>query len=85
MTDQPNGGVEIRHGCRLRFADPGYTAPTPEELRALLRQAGWTGSAAAERAGVHSRTIRKWLGNERDIPYANWRLLLIEAGLALEE
>lgn len=77
-------GEEVRREARLPYSDPDYSPPTPNEVRALLRKAGWTGSQAARRAGVDGRTIRKWTGGERDIPYSAWRLLLIEAGFELE-
>ena len=78
------GQTEIRQGCRLQFADPGYLAPTPEEIRAALRAGGLTGARAGELVGVTGRTVRKWTGGEREIPYSAWRLLLIEIGLAVD-
>lgn len=77
-------GQEVRREARLPFSDPAYTPPKPDEVRALLRKAGWTGSQAAAVVGVDGRTIRKWTGGEREIPYSAWRLLLIEAGFALK-
>ena len=78
------GRTEIRHGCRLPFADPNYQAPTSDEIRAALKHGGMTGAGAGALLGVGGRTVRKWTGGERDIPYSAWRLLLISIGLALE-
>lgn len=70
----------IRPETLQRFG-AGWETPTPDDVRELLRSQGWTGSVAANIAGVHSRTVRKWTGGEREIPYAAWRLLVMEAGL----
>lgn len=78
------GQAEIRHGCRLPFADSGYVAPTPDEIREALRRGNFTGAAAGKLLGVTGRTIRKWVGGEREIPYSAWRLLLIEIRLAAD-
>jgi len=61
-------GQEVRREARLPFSDPDYSPPTPMEVRAVLRKAGWTGSQAALVVGVDGRTIRKWTGGEREIP-----------------
>ena len=58
------GQTEIRHGCRLPFADSGYVAPTPDEIREALRRGNFTGAAAGKLLGVTGRTIRKWVGGE---------------------
>lgn len=79
-----SGQTEIRQGCLLPFRDPGYQAPTPDEIREAIKRGGLTGAAAGELLGVTGRTIRKWIGNERPIPYSAWRLLLIEVGIADE-
>lgn len=75
---------EIRSQCRVPFSDIGYEPPTIEEIRAALSHGGLTGAAAGRVVGVTGRTIRKWTGGEREIPYAAWRLLLLEVGLALK-
>ncbi len=59
----------------------GYSPPTPEEIRTVLRLTGLTGAAAADLVGVTGRTVRKWVGAEREIPYSAWRLLTVYAGL----
>lgn len=61
---------------------PGWTPPTVEEFRELLRVTGLPGSAAGLLVGVPQKKIRKWAGGEGDVPYAVWRLLSIYAGLA---
>ena len=55
---------------RVPFADPRYEAPTPDEIRAVLRQAGLTGSAAGTLLGANGRTIRKWTCSEQGMPYS---------------
>lgn len=79
------GKTEIRHGCRLPFSDQQYEPPTSEEVRQALKHGGLTGAAAGQLLGVGGRTVRKWTGGERDIPYSAWRLLLIHVGLALDD
>ena len=74
----------VRRETRLPFGDPRYQAPTTDEIRLALSKSGLTGSAAGELLGVTGRTVRKWTGGEREIPYSAWRLLLIETGMALE-
>lgn len=59
---------------------PSWTAPTPDDIRAVLKAGNLTGSAAAHLVGVDSRTIRKWTGGERAIPYAAFALLLSVVG-----
>jgi len=47
-----------------------YLPPTGAELRALLRRWELTGAVAAELVGCHPRTVRKWAGDERPMPFA---------------
>ncbi len=70
----------IRPETLLEFSDPQYLDPSPTELRTLLSRANLTGAKAGDLVGVNGRTIRKWTGGERAIPYAAWRLLLKETG-----
>ena len=74
----------IRQGSLLLFTNPGYQRPSPNELRAALDAGGLTGATAAALLGVSGRTLRKWTGGDRDIPYSAWRLLIISLGLALD-
>lgn len=62
------------------FASGLYRPPQPEEIRELAGKHALTGSAAAELIGIDSRTWRRYIGGDRDIPYSNWRLLLYELG-----
>lgn len=70
----------------LPFRDPEFVAPTHIDVRAITQRYKLTGSAVASLTGVLPRTVRKWLAppgvaNHAAIPYAAWRLLLIEVGL----
>lgn len=78
--------------CSLRYADPGYEPPTPEQVSGLIQAAGWSQNDVAKLVGVNynpakgSTTIRKWRApaaspEHRDIPYSAWRLMLIYAGV----
>lgn len=73
----------IRETCYLPFCDPGYTHPTPDEVRSLTRRLGMSGSEVANFTGMsNGRTVRKWIAptdsaNARSIPYAAWRLLVL--------
>lgn len=74
--------MSIRDTCFSRWAE-GYTPPTPAEIRELLRSQGLSGSVAATLIGVTPRAIRYWLADpdqpgHRRIPYAAWRLLILE-------
>jgi hypothetical protein len=82
--------------CALPFYDPGYEPPTPGEVDALIKLAGWSQNQAAKITGVTynpkkgSTTIRKWRTRvesreHRAIPYAAWRLMLVTAGLVTTE
>jgi hypothetical protein len=76
------GRTEVRRESRLPFADPQYAAPTQDEFREVARMVG-SGSEVAAVVGVDKRRVREYIGGQKDIPYALWRLLLLEAGLAL--
>ncbi|AIY44219.1 hypothetical protein LT85_p040 (plasmid) [Collimonas arenae] len=71
----------------LKYTDPDFCEPTLQDIRCVIRKLGeLTGSEIAGRAGVDSRVVRKWLSppespNHKHMPYAVWRLLLIEANL----
>lgn len=70
--------------CCLQFTDDEYRRPSIIEIKQLIRIMGLTGSQVAALVGVNSsRTVRKWTGGEREIPYSAWRLLLIYAGIAI--
>lgn len=84
--------VNIRFEC-LRPADDGWQAPTPDEVRELLRIIAarkdipkFTGGMAARFLGLGvqgDRTLRRWTGGATPIPYAAWALLCHEAGLGV--
>lgn len=74
--------ANIRLEC-LRPAEE-WTKPTGEEIREVLRVAGFTGARAAKKLGLGDkgdRTIRRWIGEDSNIPYAAWALLCDFAGL----
>ncbi len=82
--------------CSRRFDDPQYRPPTPLEIDGLIKLAGWSQREAALVVGANftpgkgSTTIRKWRAKEgapehRVIPYAAWRLMLLEAGVVVLE
>lgn len=81
MTNVPEHS--IRAGC-LRPAD-AWVQPTGEEVREVLRLAGLSGGAAAKFLGLSEktggRTIRRWVSDPTDMPYAVWALLCDRAGL----
>lgn len=92
VVGQPISLVE-RSSCTLPFADPAYEPPRPDQVDALIKSMGWSQSDVARLVGVSysvakgSTTVRKWrtpLGQKehREIPYAAWRLMVIEAQLA---
>lgn len=53
-----------------------YTPPTGAEARALLKALGLTGAAAGNLVGVDSRTVRRWAGGERPMPFASLYTIL---------
>jgi len=73
----------IRSECLTSFSD-NWPTPTGDEIAEVLRLAGFSGSMAAKAVGLKkngSRTVRKWIGEEAEIPYAVWALLCHFAGL----
>src|SRR5690625_1310334 len=81
-----NSDTEVNPRTLLRSTDPGYERPTYADLRALKDRSGETGGRLAQRVGVDPRTWRKWTAppeakNAQQIPYAAWRLLLVELGV----
>lgn len=72
----------IRLEC-LRPAEK-WAHPTGEEVREVLRMAGFSASVAAKSLGLGEgggRTVRRWTGEDTNISYANWALLCDFAGL----
>ena len=85
-------GSELLQSPSVRlFSDPLYSAPSSEEVIKVANYLGLSQRQLANLVGVHSNnkgssTIRKWKAPEdksehRPIPYAAWRLMLIEAEL----
>ena len=73
----------IRLEC-LGPASDGWAQPTGEEVREVLRLAGFSGSRAARSLGLGlkgDRTVRRWIGEDSAIPYAAWALLCDFAGI----
>ena len=81
-----------RRESMLRYSNPRYRDPTPDDVESLLHICGWSQSEVAERLGITSTpgqgssTVRKWKTptsepNYRQIPYAAWRLWLLESEL----
>jgi DNA-binding transcriptional regulator YiaG len=72
----------IRREC-LNPAE-SWARPTGQEISEVLRLTGLSGSQASQRLGLSgSRTIRKWIGEDSEIPYAAWALLCDIAGLGI--
>lgn len=76
--------LTIRPECLTPYSED-WPTPTGAEVAAAMRLAGFTGSTAAKALGLKQkagpRTVRKWIGNEVEIPYAVWALLCDFAGL----
>lgn len=77
------------HPSALPFSQ-GYQEPGPEIVEALIALAGWSQNQVAMITGVSynpkkgSPTVRRWKttsGEHKQIPYANWRLMLLAAGV----
>ena len=73
---------------RLECLKPAgrWAQPTGEEVREVLRLAGFSGSKAAKALGLGAkgdRTIRRWIGEDTPIPYAAWAILCDQAGLGV--
>jgi len=79
----------------LPSCHPEYRPPTPEEVDALIKLAGWSQRHTALITGVNcnekgSPTVRRWKTHaeskeHRAIPYGAWRLLLEYAEVATTE
>lgn len=82
--------------CALPKTNNAYKEPTPEEVKTLIKLAGWSQTDTAKLTGVSfnpkkgSTTVRRWQTAKekpeyRVIPYAAWRLMLISAGVVDQE
>lgn len=79
METIPSYIVNFRPETLAKFGE-GWVPPSTEELREAKRKSAKTGAQLANMLGVDGRTIRKWIGGERTIPYAAWRLWLYSIG-----
>lgn len=76
----------IKQNIRLECLEKAeyWQRPTGEEVRQVLKLAGFSGAVAASRLGLGAkgdRTVRRWTGGETAIPYTAWALLCDFAGL----
>lgn len=63
-----------------------WVRPSGEEVREVLRLAGFTGAVAAKELGLGpngDRSIRRWVSEDTDIPFAAWAVLCEFAGLGI--
>ena len=59
--------------------DKGFVQPEADEIRDTFKP--YTGSQVAQMLGLSdSRSVRRWIGGDVQIPYAAWRLFLILTG-----
>ena len=72
----------IRAGCLRVFGDE-WLVPTGEEVKVAIGMTDWSGVELSRRLGVDPRTVRRWTGDEKPIPYAAWCVLCVEAGLGV--
>ena len=70
---------KIRPECLQKFQN--WTIPNGDEIKEALREARLSAEAFSQIIGVEGRSVRRWTGNEVDIPYASWCLLCLEADL----
>ena len=74
----------IRESCLQPGAS--WEQATGKEVREVLRLANFTGGQAAKALGLGAkgdRTVRRWIGEESEIPYAAWAVLCDFAGLGM--
>lgn len=60
-----------------------WVQPTSEDIRIVIKLNERTGSQIAKLVDVDSRTVRKWVSEERKIPFAAWAILVELAGLGV--
>jgi hypothetical protein len=60
-----------------------WPVPTKDEVRVLIKMANLTGSQVGDMVGVNGRTVRKWTGGERNIPFSAWAILADAAGIKM--
>ena len=61
-----------------------WEKPSKEEIREVIKRAGFTGAQAAAFVGLKpeagGRNVRRWTGGQTEIPYSAWALLCAKAG-----
>ena len=66
----------------LLYEDPNYRPPTPEEITKAIAMTGLSSAGVANMLGVDSRNIRRYKSGQIHVmPYATWRLLLLNLGI----
>lgn len=70
--------VSIRDATLAPFSH--WSPPNGGEISAALQAAGWTAEAFGRESGIKSRTVRRWINEETEIPYAVWAMLCAAAG-----
>ena len=77
LTNKNRVPEGVRPETTLEYASPGYSRPSPADIKSALSAGGLSGAKAGRLLGVNDRTVRKWTGGEQKMPYAAWRLLLM--------
>lgn len=80
---ETGNAITIRQEC-LQPYEKNWQQPNGNEVREVVRLAGFSGSQAAKALGLGTqggRTVRRWIGQESAIPYTAWALLCDFAGL----
>jgi len=72
--DNPQPGGE-HHATRWATIAENWQAPCPNELRGLIKAAGWSQQAAGRMTGHTGRTARNWCSGATRIPFAAWFVL----------
>ena len=78
-----------KRACSKPFSDSRFKPPSAEEINSVIAIGQWTQVDVAYIIGISSSekgsaTLRRWKSDpespsHRQIPYAAWRLMLIEA------
>lgn len=57
-----------------------WSPPEGGEIKGMLQRAGWSGVQFSKVLGIDPRTVRRWTGDEKTIPYPAWAILCVQAG-----
>lgn len=80
----------LKRRCCLPCTDLRYKPPTGYEIESLMTLMDWSRNYLARLIGIDtsddgSATLQRWkcfgASKQSEIPYAYWRLALVEAGL----